>query len=172
MPSVRDLLAGATRAAASAAQENAVSGPEPKAAGVEPPKAGDSEMSNRIRQAALRRVELAKLEVEKLQDEIVHQEGRISDAQAQSLPAAEIKADMDEAQMRLREARHDLTRAEEALHNTEVAARQKVKPEGVSAGDAKQGSVRAQLKGLFNHAPAASENKLSEDHSLPVRKFK
>jgi|GEM_PF-302939 len=187
MPSVRELLAAASQGNRPGGSQEGLSGAdvglEGKLAGPQS-KAGDKDMAGRIQQAAERRTELARLEVERRRDEVRLEEQRLSEAVKHDLPQQEILADMNEAKQRLREAEFDLVRAEEAQLNTELATQQKVAgPEEKQTGPmqklpdenktgqdtAQRPSVRDQLKSFFSRKDAAQGN--NESVSVPKPKL-
>ena len=108
------------------------------------------DMADRIRRAAQQRVELARLEVQDRQNDIISLEQRLAEAKVQNLPDAEIKADLDQAQLRLNDARNNHARAKEAQFNTELTINER--PQVQAAHDHKP-SIREQLKGLVNRGP-------------------
>jgi hypothetical protein len=120
--------------------------------------AGQPDMADRIRRAAQQRVELARLEVENRQTDIVSLEKRLAEAKLQNLPEAEIKADLDQAQLRLNDARNNHARAKEAQFNTELTINER--PQVQAAHDHKP-SIREQLKGLVNRSPQGLGSKTS-----------
>lgn len=161
MPSVRDLLAAAGQGGQQGDQLGVDAGEnltlkEGKAS----EKLGESDLADRIRQAAQRRVDLARQEVEKRQEEVRHLEERLAEAAKHELPQAEIEADMTDAQFRLSEARSDLVRAEEAQLNTDLAAELKLNEtaKGETQDTQKKPSVRDQLKGFFSRKDTAQGN--------------
>ena len=144
---------------------------------------GHEDLTDRMRQAAQRRVELARLEVERRQEEVKFQQQRLSEAALHDLPQGEVSADINEAQQRLNEAQSDLARAEEAQFNTELAANQKLAPSELKQGPMqklpdgpKQGedavakpSVRDQLKSFFTRKEMGQGN--AEAVSVPKPKL-
>lgn len=187
MPSVRELLAAASQGSRPGEPQVGVPvtgvGDESKQAAPSP-KPGDKDMAGRIQQAAERRTELARLEVERRRDEVKLQEQRLSEAVKHELPQQEILADMQEAKQRLNEAEFDLVRAEEAHQNTKLATepmmggpQQKLSgpveglPEGPKTGQeaAQKPSVREQLKGFFSRKDTAQGN--NESVSVPKPKL-
>lgn len=187
MPSVRELLAAASQGSRPGGPQVGLTGTgvgdESKQAAPSP-KPGDKDMAGRIQQAAERRTELARLEVERRQDEVKRQEQRLSEAVKHDLPQQEILADMHEAKQRLNEAEFDLVRAEEAQQNTKLATAQMIggplekqsspeqslkegpKPEQ-EAGQ--KPSVREQLKGFFSRKDSTQGN--NESVSVPKPKL-
>lgn len=149
MPTVREILFGSAARAQSPAQgvAAAVTTAADASTSVDPDrekkakqqlKPGDNDMAERIREAAQRRTDLARLEVQRRQEEVRMHEERVSESEKHGLPAGEAMADRNEAMHRLNESRADLVRAEEAQFNTELttANRQGVgqqKPAGPSA---------------------------------------
>lgn len=188
MPSVRELLAAA-------AQSSRPGGPQQGLPGtglvddVKPglgnePKLGDKDMAGRIQQSAERRTDLARLEVERRQDEVRRQEQRLSEAVKHELPQQEILADLQEAKQRLGDAEFDLVRAEEAHQNTKLATdpmiggpkeKQSGPMQSLSEGQkpgvdtAQKPSVREQLKGFFTRKENAQGN--NESVSVPKPKL-
>ena len=187
MPSVRELLAAASQGNRPGGRQEGLSGAdvglEETLAGPQP-KADDKDMVGRIQQAAERRTELARLEVERRRDEVRIQEQRLSEAVKHDLPQQEILADMQEARQRLGEAEFDLVRAEEAHQNTRLATEPMMGgpqekpsgpvqglPEGPKTGQetAQKPSVREQLKGFFSRKDVAQGN--NESVSVPKPKL-
>ena len=172
MPSVRDLLAGASQSDAPA-----VTSLEPSLEKAENQRGGESlelpqeekqadsqAMAERIRKAMQLRVQLARMEVERREVEVRTQQERKAEITQQNIPDDEIDADLSEAQMRLNEARADLVRAEEAKHNTHLAASREVQATFTprASKDAtvilsKKPSIRDQLKSFFNRGDKGND---------------
>lgn len=150
MPTVREILFGSSARAQSPAQGIAatVTTAADAATSVDPDrekkakqqlKPGDSDMADRIREAAQRRTDLARLEVQRRQEEVRRHEERVSESEKHGLPVGEAMADRNEAMQRLNESRANLVRAEEAQFNTELttANRKGLEQGKVTGPDAK-----------------------------------
>lgn len=148
MPSVRDMLAGET--------------PDPSQPSLQQEQRPDEtrhDITDRLRQSAQLRVELARQEVETRQDAIIKIEARLGEISAQHLPKEEILADLQQASMRLNEARGNLARAEEAQLNTELAASTKIAETSMAQTPAAKPSVREQLKSYLAKAGLSGPSK-------------
>lgn len=125
MPSVRDILNGVRSAAAKAEQQApTVSTPEPSletAQGEAAAQDEHAEIADRLRQAADQKAALAKLEMERQQQRIGQLEDQLGDLKEQGLPSDELEGQLDNAKLRLEDAKDDLARAEESKLNINPA---------------------------------------------------